>query len=105
MNDYTRPTRGGGARCARQRRAYEASRRMEPLAPCGCVRYPGVDRHHCNPEQFTESKARAAVAAAQHLASLGTPGIFDRTSCQAMHKIGHAELALDAFEYSHGEAA
>lgn len=99
------PTRGGGSACSRRRRAYEASRRMEPLAPCGCVRYPGVDRHHCNPEQFTEAKAWAAVAAAQHLNSLGTPGLFDRNACQAMHRIGYVDLAVRAFEHGHGEAA
>ena len=99
------PTRGGGRPCPNQQRAYRASRRMPPLAPCGCIRHPGVDRHRCNSDEVTEAQAWAAVAAAEHLNMLGTPGVFDRTSCEAMLKTGNKELAIEAFRYAHGEAA
>lgn len=89
---------------AQRRRAYAASRRMTPLSPCGCIRYPGPDRHRCK-QEMTEVQAIAAIAAAQHLQMLGTPGLFDRTACRAMHQLGYQDLAYRSFEYSHGEAA
>ena len=90
------------ARCA-------AKKRMTPIGGCGCdVRDPDVDVHRCTVEIkkiFTHKQVDAAVAAAEHLVLLGTPGMFDKDICRAMYRSGHRDLAAESFRYSHGEAA
>ncbi len=104
MSDYIPPTRGGGTVNEGQRRAYLASRRMEPISSCGCIRHPDRDRHTCQ-SNLSERQALAAVTAASLLEQLGTPGIFTKELCRAMHRLGYTDTALRSFRYSSGEAA
>jgi hypothetical protein len=82
-----------------------ARHRSTVISACACtIKDPDVDRHRCG-DGITDRMAEAAVAAAEHLQLLGTPGLFDRPTCQAMWRADHHELAAESFRYSHGEAA
>jgi hypothetical protein len=54
-----------------------------PISVCGCIRDPLFDKHRCG-DEITDAMAEAAVMAAEHLELLGTPGLFDRSTCQAI---------------------
>jgi hypothetical protein len=81
-----------------------AAVRSTVISTCPCIRDPEVDRHRCV-GGITDKMAEAAVVAAEHLQLLDTPGLFDRSTCQAMWRAGHHELAAESFRYTHGEAA
>jgi hypothetical protein len=65
---------------------------MPPL-DCGC---PDPWLCRCSGAQLTENMIAAAVAAAELLDGLGTPGLFDADTCRAMHRRGYERLALEA---------
>ena len=78
-----------------------ASWRMAPL-DCGHVDPWICD---CVYRPVSDSMAEAAVAAVRLLDELGTPGLLDRKTCLAMHRIGYQRLALDVYRRSSGEHA
>ena len=43
--------------------------------------------------------AEAAVAAAQHLRSVGFPGLFDIDACRSIWRAGHHKVAAECFSY------
>lgn len=57
------------------------------------------------PEQLSPVQVDAAVSAAEHLQLLGTPGLFDQTTCQGMWRSGHRQLAAESFRLSQWEAS
>ena len=87
-----------------RRRGWMASRRMTPLGPCGCIRHPAADMHRCG-SGVSDLQAEAAVAAIKHLDEMGTPGLLDTDTCQAMWRIGHRDLAAEVHQRSAGWAA
>jgi hypothetical protein len=87
-----------------RRRGYAASRRMPPLAPCGCIRHPEVDRHRCD-SAISDKQAEAASAAIQHLDEVGTPGLLDEDTCRAMSRIAFRDLAIEVYDRSKGLVA
>lgn len=95
--------RGGFDRLARNARRHSAARRLAPLPPCGCIRDPDRDRHRCGGE-ISDHMAEAAVTALEHLDELGTPGLLDRRTCQAIWRIGHRRLADAVHRRSAGAA-
>ena len=90
------------ARCA-------AKKRMTPIGGCGCdVRDPDVDVHRCTVEIkkiFTHKQVDAAVAAAEHLVLLGTPGCSTRTSAGRCTAAAPWSRRGSASPTRHGEAA
>jgi hypothetical protein len=86
---------------AQRRRGYLASRRTTPLGPCGCIRYPEVDKHRCE-SQISDAQADAAVAAIQHLDGLGTPGLLSNDTCRALWRKGFRDLAIEVDERTRG---
>lgn len=80
-----------------------AALRVPPLGECGCIRDPERDRHRCGSE-ITNKMIDAAVDAAEHLAALGFPGMFDADICRAIYRRDR-DLAVRCFRYSRGEAA
>jgi hypothetical protein len=86
---------------SQRRRGYLASRRLPPLAPCGCIRHPEADRHRCS-SQITDVQAEAAAAAIVHLDSVGTPGLLDQNTCQALWRIGHRDMAHEVHARTQG---
>jgi hypothetical protein len=82
-------------RLAGNRRRREDSRRSAPTSVCGCIRDPDVDRHRCGTE-LSDVMVDAAAAALEHLQHLGTPGLLDRSTCQALwRRRGYRSLAVD----------
>lgn len=75
---------------AARARRFDASRRIVPIGPCGCIRDPAVDRHRCDGE-ISDHMAESAVAAVVHLDGLGTPGLLDRDTLP-----GHVSHRLPA---------
>ncbi len=47
--------------------------------------------------------AEAAVAAIHTLDALGTPGLLDHETCQAIHHLGYHRLARDVHRRSTGQ--
>lgn len=84
-------------------RRYGAARRMEPLGTCGCVRDPDVDRHRHHGE-ISDKMTEAAVAAVELLDGLGTPGILNTATCQAVWRAGNRDLALAVHRRTTGGA-
>lgn len=87
-----------------RRQGWIASRRMPPLEPCGCIRHPEVDKHRCG-KAISDKQAQAAVAAIEHLADVGTPGLMDRDTCRAMWRIGSRDLAVQVDARTQGLVA
>lgn len=81
-----------------------AAIRSTPISTCGCIQDPDVDRHNCD-RGITDKQVDAAVAAAVHLESLRTPGLFDTRMCHAMWRAGYRGIATRCFRHSSGEAA
>lgn len=76
-----------------------AAVRSAPISSCSCnIRDPEVDKHRCG-SGITDKQADGAVAAAQHLAAAGIPGLFDVELCRAMFRRGHHQLAVRCFQY------
>lgn len=84
-------------------RRYAAARRLTPIGGCGCVRDPDVDRHRHDGE-ISDHQADAAVAAVELLDSLGTPGLLDTATCQAVWRAGHRRIAVAVHARTTGEA-
>lgn len=84
-----------------RRHAY--SRRTPPVWPCGCIRDPDRDRHRCSVE-VSDNMAEAAVAAITHLDELGTPGLLNTATCQAMWRVGRHKLAAEVHRRTAGTA-
>ncbi|HZU46175.1 MAG TPA: hypothetical protein VFA16_02780 [Mycobacterium sp.] len=76
--------------------------RSTPIGACGCIRDPEVDRHRCG-HGISAVMVDAAVTTAEHLQSLGTPGIFSVDTCRAMWRRGHRSLAVECHRYSAGD--
>lgn len=89
---------------SQRRRGYLASRRMVPLGPCGCIRHPEVDKHRCH-LGVSDLQAEAAAAAIEHLDQLGTPGLLDTDTCQALWRIGYHDVAVEVHGRSQGLVA
>jgi hypothetical protein len=68
------------------RRRYEASLRLPPLPPCGCIRDPEYDRHRCH-GGMTLPQADALIAAAEHLEIAGLRPIFDAGQLRDVWKL------------------
>jgi hypothetical protein len=81
-----------------------AAVRSTVISTCSCIRDPEVDRHRCG-GGITDKLAEAAVMAAEHLASVGLPGMFDVDTCRSMWRMGQHRLAAECFSYASGEAA
>jgi hypothetical protein len=62
------PPHGDGLAAMRRRR--RDSRRLPPLAPCGCVRDPLTDRHYCG-AQISDRQLQGAIHAAHHILGAG----------------------------------
>jgi hypothetical protein len=87
-----------------QRRAAQ-KRISPPISLCGCrIVDPEFDTHRCA-DEISDVMADAAVVAAAHLESLGTPGLFEAEMCRAMWRRGHHRLASECYRYFSGEAA
>ena len=67
-------------------RRYQASLRLPPLGPCGCIRDPDNDRHRCH-GQITLARADALIAAAAHLDAAGLRPIFDAIQLRDVWKL------------------
>ncbi len=79
---------------------------MPPISTCCDIRDPDTDRHRCGcGDEITDRMAEGAVAAAEHLRALGTPGIFSVDLCRAMWRSGHHRIAAETFSFSSGGEA
>jgi hypothetical protein len=74
------------------------------MGPCGCIRHPEVDKHRCQ-TGISDLQAEAAAAAIAHLDELGTPGLLDRDTCQALWRIGYRDMAAEVHAWSMGLTA
>lgn len=61
-------------------------RLLPPLEPCGCIRDPDHDRHHCGNE-MTLARADAVIAAAEHLEAAGLLPLPDRDELHAAWRL------------------
>jgi len=84
------------------RRRREAANRSVPQA-CGC-HDPWTCKHYSD-RYVTDKEAEAAVAAIDHLDMVGTPGLLDIDTCQALWRIGFRDLAVKVHGRSSGLAA
>jgi len=77
---------------------------MPPLGPCGCIRDPGHDRHHCG-DQITEPMVDAGRAAAAHLLELGYTPILRRDTLTTLYRRGgdDRQLAQHLYTLAGGE--
>ena len=82
----------------------EAKRRLPPIGGCGCIRDPLWDQHLCD-NDIGDVRADAIIQTAEHLADLGTPGIFDVEECRAMWRRGRRDLSVRCHRYATGGAA
>ncbi|WP_235629683.1 hypothetical protein [Mycobacterium lehmannii] len=89
-----------GAHKSRDRRRRAAEYRS-PRLNCG-HRDPWLC--DCNTGPFlSDVRADAAIAAAETLLALGTPGIFDADRCRAMWRRGRRDLAASSHSYANPE--
>jgi hypothetical protein len=84
-------------------RRYAASRRMPPLAPCGCRRDPEYDRHRCDGE-ISDHVAQAGAQAARHLIGVGFTPIVGIETLRALHRRGghDRKLAQELYDLAGG---
>lgn len=84
---------------------------MPPLAPCGCIRDPDHDQHHCprsrhRGEDF-DHWVDAGAQAARHILDLGYTPLLRPDTLRALHARGGDDrrLAQKLFELAGGDAA
>lgn len=84
----------------RLKRRRDAAHRSTPLA-CSCRDPLWCDCRN-DDDQLSDVQADAVIAAAETLAALGTPGIFDIEQCRAMWRRGARDLSVSSHRYATG---
>ena len=83
------------------RRRYAASRRLPPLAPCGCVRDPDHDRHRCR-SLVSDRMVDAGAQAAHHLLAHGCIPILGTDTLRGLWRRGDRVLAQQLYDLAGG---
>jgi hypothetical protein len=100
------PRRQCGPDLSALRRRHAAALRLPPLAPCGCIRDPGHDRHRCG-DEITTSMVDGYRAAVLHLRAHGLLAAPDIAAMQALWRRGgdDRQLAQELYELAGGVVA